>query len=195
VTSLLPLVIFGFVSSVTPGPNNILLWGSGTAFGFRRSIPHIVGTATGIGAMALAVAAGLGVLIATVPELQVVMKLVGSVYLLYLAYQIAGAHALERGEVSRPLGLLQASAFQVINPKAWIFALGAVTTFRPADLSGPLGAVVVALVMMAVVLPSAALWAVGGEAMGRLIVGHGAERVVGVVMGALLAATVALVWI
>ena len=123
------------------------------------------------------------------------MKIVGSVYLLYLAYQIAGAHALERGEVARPLGVLQASAFQVINPKAWIFALGAITTFRPADLSGPGGAVVVALVMMAVILPSASIWAAGGEAMGRLIVGHGAERVVGLAMGALLAATVALVWV
>jgi threonine/homoserine/homoserine lactone efflux protein len=192
---LLPLVVFGFVSSVTPGPNNILLWGSGTAFGFRRTIPHIVGTATGLGTMALAVAAGLGVLIATVPQLQVVMKVVGSIYLLVLAYQIAGAHGLRRGDVSRPLGILQASAFQVINPKAWIFAVGAITTFRPTDLSGPGGAVVVALVMMAVVLPSAAIWAAGGEAMGRLIVGHGAERVVGVAMGALLAATVALVWI
>ena len=85
---------------------------------------------------------------------------------------------------------------RLINPKAWIFALGAITTFRPPELPGTVGgAVVVALVMMAVVLPSAALWAAGGDALSRLIVGRGAERVVGVAMGALLAATVAFVWV
>jgi threonine/homoserine/homoserine lactone efflux protein len=194
-TALLPLLVFAFVSSVTPGPNNILLWASGTEFGFRRTIPHILGTAIGIGVMALAVAAGFGVLIATVPQLQFVMKVAGSAYLLFLAYQLAGAQALERGEVSRPLGILQASAFQAINPKAWIFAIGAITTFSPPGLSGLVGGAIVAVVMMAVVVPSAAIWAAGGEAVGRFIVGRGVEKVVGLGMAALLAATVVLVWI
>ena len=88
---LAALIGFSFVSSVTPGPNNILLWASGAEFGFRRTIRHVIGTALGIGSMALAVAAGLGALITTVPEIGFVMKVAGSVYLLYLAYQIAGA--------------------------------------------------------------------------------------------------------
>jgi len=131
--ALVALVGFSFVSSATPGPNNVLLWASGAEFGLRRTVRHIVGTALGIGAMAIAVAAGLGALVTTIPELELAMKLAGSAYLLYLAYRIAGASALERGDVARPLGLVQAAAFQVINPKAWVFALG---PLRPSDLPG-----------------------------------------------------------
>src|SRR5437773_3183132 len=94
VSELVGLVGFAFVSSVTPGPNNVLLWASGATFGFRRTIRHVVGTALGLGAMALAVAAGLGVVITAIPALAVAMKLVGSAYLLYLAYQIARAGTL-----------------------------------------------------------------------------------------------------
>lgn len=192
---LAALIGFSFVSSVTPGPNNILLWASGAEFGFRRTIRHVIGTALGIGSMALAVAAGLGALITTVPEIGFVMKVAGSVYLLYLAYRIAGARALERGAIARPLGLLQAAAFQVINPKAWIFALGAITTFRPTDQPIVVGSILVAITMMLVVVPSAALWAAAGGALSRFISGERSSRVVSLGLAALLAATVAYVWI
>lgn len=192
---LVALIGFSFVSSVTPGPNNVLLWASGTQFGFRRTIPHVVGTAIGLGAMALALAAGLGVLITTVPEIAFAMKLAGSAYLLYLAYQIAGAHALERTEVARPLGVAQAAAFQAINPKAWIFALGAITTFRPAELPGLAGGAMVALTMMVVIVPSAAIWAWAGGAIGRLLTGGRGHRVLSLGLAVILAATVITVWL
>jgi threonine/homoserine/homoserine lactone efflux protein len=193
------LIGFAFLSSVTPGPNNVLLWASGAEFGFRRTVPHLLGTALGLGAMALGVAAGLGVLVTEVPEISFAMKVAGSAYILYLCFQIAGARALERGQVARPLGLLQAAAFQAINPKAWVFALGAITTFRPTDLPIATGSILVAVTMMLVILPSAALWAAGGGALGRFIAGEGrrrvVSRVVSLVLAASLAATVALVWI
>jgi threonine/homoserine/homoserine lactone efflux protein len=189
------LVVFAFVSSVTPGPNNILLWASGAEFGLRRTAPHIAGTALGIGSMALAVAAGLGVLITTVPQIAFAMKVAGSVYLLYLAWRVAGARALERGDLARPLGLFQAAAFQAINPKAWIFALGAITTFRPAALPIAAGSVVVAVTMMAIIVPTAALWAASGGAISRYLVGDGRQRIVSLVLAALLVATIAAVWI
>ena len=192
---LLALVGFSFVSSVTPGPNNILLWTSGAAFGFRRTLPHVVGTAFGIGSMALVAAAGLSVLITTIPEIAFAMKVAGSIYLLYLAYQIAGARALAQTEAARPLSLLQAAAFQAINPKAWIFALGAVTTFRPVDLPTLPGSLLVAITMMIVVIPTAALWAGGGGVIARHVAGDRTQRVVGLGLAALLAATVASVWI
>jgi threonine/homoserine/homoserine lactone efflux protein len=195
VDQLVALIGFSFVSSVTPGPNNVLLWASGTQFGFRRTIPHVVGTAIGLGAMALALAAGLGVLITTVPEIAFAMKLAGSAYLLYLAYQIAGAHALERSEVARPLGVAQAAAFQAINPKAWIFALGAITTFRPAELPGLAGGAMVALTMMVVIVPSAAIWAWAGGAIGRLLTGGRGHRVLSLGLAVILAATVITVWL
>jgi len=195
VEQLLPLIAFSAVSSGTPGPNNLLLWASGAAFGLRRTIPHVVGTAAGLGAMALAVAAGIGALVGAVPALAFVMKVVGSVYLLYLAWQVAGASALQRATIARPLGFWQAAAFQVINPKAWIFALGAITTFRPASLPGLAGGAAVALTMMVVILPTAGFWAAGGEVIARLLSGERARRAVSLTMAALLAASVVLVWV
>jgi threonine/homoserine/homoserine lactone efflux protein len=195
VDSLVALVGFSFVSSVTPGPNNILLWASGAEFGFRRTIRHVIGTALGIGSLALAVAAGLGVLITTIPEIEFVMKDAGSAYLLFLAYQIAGARALAAGMLARPLGLLQAAAFQAINPKAWIFALGAISTFRPTGYPVLVGSGLVAITMMAVVVPTAALWAGGGGVLSRFIAGERTNRIVSLALTGLLAATVAYVWI
>jgi threonine/homoserine/homoserine lactone efflux protein len=189
------LIGFSFVSSVTPGPNNVLLWASGAEFGFRRTLRHVIGTALGIGLMALGVAAGLGVLITTLPEIAIVMKVGGSAYLLYLAYRIAGARALERGDLARPLGLIQAATFQAINPKAWIFALGAITTFRPTDLSIVAGSALVAITMMVVVAPTAALWAGGGGILSRFVSGERAHRFVSLGLATLMAATVAFVWI
>jgi threonine/homoserine/homoserine lactone efflux protein len=195
VDAWLPLIGFAFLSSVTPGPNNVLLWASGAEFGFPRTIRHVLGTALGLGVMALGVAAGLGVLVTQVPEISFAMKVAGSAYILYLAFQIAGAQALERGQVARPLGVLQAAAFQAVNPKAWVFALGAITTFRPTDLPIATGSILVAVTMMIVILPSAALWAAGGGALSGFIAGDRRRRVVSVVLAASLASTVAFVWI
>jgi threonine/homoserine/homoserine lactone efflux protein len=192
---LAALVGFAFVSSVTPGPNNVLLWASGAQFGPRRTGSHVVGTSLGLGVMALAVAAGIGLLLATIPALELAMKLGGSAYLLYLAWRIAGAHALERGSLARPMRVLEAVAFQLVNPKAWIFAIGAVTTFRPANLPVPVGSVLVAATMMAVIVPAAAIWVVAGDTLGRLLIYERRRRIAGLVMAVLVAATVVYVWI
>jgi threonine/homoserine/homoserine lactone efflux protein len=193
--TLVALVGFSFVSSVTPGPNNVLLWASGASYGFRATIRHVLGTALGIGAMALVVAAGVGTLFTAIPEVGFVMKVGASAYLLYLAYQIAGARALERGELAHPLGLAQAAAFQAVNPKAWIFALGAVTAFRPAGYPVLAGSLLVALTMTIVVVPTAALWAGAGGALSRWITGDRTRRAVSLTLALLLAATVVYVWI
>ena len=192
---LLALLGFAFVSSVTPGPNNVMLWASGAAFGVRRTWRHVAGTAIGIGAMALAVAAGLGTLVTTVPVLGLAMKVAGSAYLLYLAVQITRSGALEATTVARPLGLVEAATFQLINPKAWVFAIGAITTFRPTGLPIATGSVLVAAVMVLVIVPTGALWAIGGGALSRLLAGERARRIVSVVLAALVALTVAWVWL
>lgn len=189
------LLIFAFVSSVTPGPNNVLLWASGTLFGLRATVPHIVGTAVGIGAMALAVAAGIGALVAAAPLVGLAMKVSGSIYLLFLALRIARTDALATADVARPLGLLQAAALQVINPKAWIFAIGAITTFRPGELPFVAGSVLVAGVMALVIIPTAALWAGAGGMLGRFLATERSRRIVGVVLAALLIGTIASVWV
>lgn len=193
--TLIGLIGFSIVSSVTPGPNNVLLLASGSTFGFRRTAPHILGTAVGIGAMALAVGAGLGLLIASQPAIGVAMRVVGSAYLLYLAVSIARSGAFHEAQIVRPLGLVQAAAFQLINPKVWVFALGAMSTFRPMELPIALGTGVVALTMMAVVIPTAAVWAVGGGAFARVLRGSRGSGPMSLALAVLVAATVVSVWI
>ena len=145
--------------------------------------------------MALAAAAGIGALITSVPEIGFAMKLGGSAYLLYLGYQIAGARALERGDLARPLGMVQAAAFQAISPKAWIFAIGAITTFRPPSLPVVVGSLPVASTMMIVVIPTAGLWAVGGGLLSRFLADKRANRAVSLLLASLRAATVVYVWV
>lgn len=192
--SLLPLAGFALVSSGTPGPNNVLLWASGATFGFRATVPHVLGTAVGIGLMALGSAAGLAALIAGAPALAVALKLAGSAYLLVLAWRIATASRLEASDIARPLGFLAAAGFQALNPKAWVFALGAVTTFRPVDLAPAVGSLAVAAVMVALIVPTAAAWAAAGGTLGRVLADDRRRRIANLVMGGLLAASVALAW-
>jgi threonine/homoserine/homoserine lactone efflux protein len=192
---LVPLVAFSAISAGTPGPNNLLLWASGAQFGVRRTLPHVLGTSLGIGLMALGVAAGLGALVAAVPEVAFAMKVAGSAYLLWLAWQIAGASALAPVAVARPLDVVQAAAFQAINPKGWIFALGAMATFRPTTLPIVTGSLLVAAVMMAVILPTAGVWAAAGGLIGRLLDGARTRRAVSIVLAVLLAASVIYVWL
>ena len=97
--------------------------------------------------------------------------------------------------MARPLGLVEAAAFQLVNPKAWIFALGAITTFRPAGLPIATGSLLVAVTMMAVILPTAELWAVAGDALNRLISGARTHRIVSLALAATVALTVVWVWI
>jgi threonine/homoserine/homoserine lactone efflux protein len=145
--------------------------------------------------MALASAAGLAALVAAVPALAVAMRLAGSGYLLWLAWQIANSGAIREGVIGRPMGIVAGAAFQLVNPKAWIFALGAVTTFRPADLPAGPGTVAIALVMAAVIVPSAALWAAFGDGLGRLMERDRTRLVVNGLLALLVVLTIALVWI
>jgi threonine/homoserine/homoserine lactone efflux protein len=189
------LVVFALVSSGTPGPNNVLLWASGFQFGFRPTVPQILGTSIGIGSLAVAVAAGIGFLVTAVPEVELTLKLVGSAYLLFLAVQLAGGHAIRRAQIARPLRLHQAVTFQFLNPKAWLFALAAIGTFRPDGLPVAVGSALVVLVMMIVVLPTAALWAVGGTALHRVSTDDLVQRTLSVALAVLLALSIAFIWI
>src|SRR5262249_38318167 len=112
VHQVIGLLAFAFAGSVSPGPYNTLLWASGMRFGFVPAIPHVLGTAIGIGALFVGVAAGIGVAIQAVPALETVLKVIGSLYLLVLAYLVLGSGTVGGTHVSHPLGLWQATAFQ-----------------------------------------------------------------------------------
>ena len=189
------LVLFALVSSGTPGPNNALLWASGLQFGFRATVPQIIGTSAGIGILAVAVAAGLGAVLTGLPEVELALKLVGSAYLLFLAFQLAGGAALQRAQITRPLRVHEAAAFQFLNPKAWLFALAAVSTFRPTGVPVAIGSAIVIVTMVMVVLPTASIWAAGGTALHRLTARRRAQRAVNGALALLLALSIAFIWI
>lgn len=179
---LLPaLVAFAFVTSVTPGPNNIMLMTSGANFGLRRTVPHALGVALGFAAMVAAVGLGLGATLAAAPGVERALKVAAVLYMLWLAWKLARAAAPEaRGGAGRPLTFLQAAAFQWVNPKAWAMALGAVSLYAPG------GAVGAAVVFALVNLPSVSLWAGLGTQLRRLLTSPARLRAFNWTMAALL---------
>ncbi|KFE46064.1 LysE family translocator [Pseudomonas syringae] len=157
---LLAFALFAFVTSVTPGPNNMMLLASGVNFGFNRSIPHILGISSGFFSLVLAVGLGLGAAFKTYPLLYTVLRYAGAAYLLYLAWKIAtsGPASDADGHEGKPQTFLQAAAFQWVNPKAWVMAVGAISTYTP--LQGYFTNVVVISAIFALInAPSVCVWA------------------------------------
>jgi len=168
--NLLALASFAFVSSITPGPNNLMLMASGTNFGFARTIPHLLGVGIGFVVMLVLVGSGIAIVFEQVPAAGLALKVLSVAYLLYLAFKLATAKPPSADGVGaparRPLTFLQAAAFQWVNPKAWAMALTAVSAYVPADDRG-WGLVAVALVFGMVNLPSVGVWTLMGVRLRR----------------------------
>ncbi len=164
---LLALALFAFVSSITPGPNNLMLMASGANYGFRRTIPHMLGIGVGFTVMILLVGAGLIRVFEAWPVSFSVLRAGSVAYLLYLAWKIATAAPAQGGGSGQPLSFLQAAGFQWVNPKAWAMALTAISAYTP-DRSMPAIALV-ALVFGVINLPSVSTWTVLGQQMARLL--------------------------
>jgi threonine/homoserine/homoserine lactone efflux protein len=145
--------------------------------------------------LVLGVAAGIGVLIEAVPAAEVGLKVAGSAYLLYMAVLVLGSGGVGRTDVSHPLSLWQAVAFQSVNPKAWIFAIAAVGTFLPPTLPRLVGVALLTGILMVVVVGSSSIWAAGGAVLGRIVDDERMRKLVSIVLATLLVASVALIWI
>lgn len=165
---LVALAVFAFVSSITPGPNNLMLMASGANYGFRRTIPHMLGIGIGFVVMILLVGGGLIQVFDAYPITHTLLKAVSVVYLLWLAWRIAAAAPAETGGATgTPMTFLQAAAFQWVNPKAWTMALTAITAYTP-DRSFQ-SIVIVGLVFGAINLPSVGSWTILGQQMARIL--------------------------
>ena len=171
---LLPaLITFAFVSSITPGPNNLMLLASGTNFGWTRTIPHMLGISIGFSLMIFGVGVGLMQIFNTYPLVYKSMQALSIAYLLYLAWKIANAKPLDpeksaAAAVGRPLTFIQAVLFQWVNPKAWGMGVIAISTYAPSD-SGLSGIVLVALVFALVNLPCINTWILIGTQLSRFL--------------------------
>lgn len=161
---ILALLGFAFVTSVTPGPNNMMLLASGVNFGFARSLPHMLGISIGHSLMVFLVGLGLGGVMQAWPPAMILLKGASIGYMLWLAWKIANAGAPGQGKAAaKPFNFLQAAAFQWVNPKAWAMALGAISAYAG---DGSLASVaIVAAVFAAVNLPSVSVWAAAGEVL------------------------------
>ncbi len=183
--AILPLVLFALVSSITPGPNNLMLLASGANFGFRRSVPHMLGISMGFALMALLVGIGLAQVFELYPVLKLILKILAMVYMLYLAWKIANAAAPKSvSATAKPFTFLQAAAFQWVNPKAWAMALTAVTVYAPNQQFAVIA--IVAGGFSVVNLPSVTFWAVMGQQMQKVLTNQRRLQVFNITMAMLL---------
>ncbi|RIX97602.1 LysE family translocator [Aureimonas flava] len=187
---LLGLFIFAAATSVTPGPNNIMLMTSGVNFGLRRTIPHILGIELGFGLLLLAVGLGLGALLHSMPGLQLAMKVSSAAYLLWLAWKIAfsRASAEPSAGAERPITFPQAALFQVVNPKAWAMAFVAMGANVSAE-APVLSMLAVVAAFLVVGIPTALIWTGFGMGLRNLLSDPRSLRLFNLAMGLALVAT------
>ncbi|WP_339760829.1 LysE family translocator [uncultured Hoeflea sp.] len=132
--TFLTLIAFAFVAGGTPGPNTMMLFASGVNFGFRNTVPHMLGIAIGFLALLLAVGFGLGALLTTIPALYLVLKILGGGYLVYIAWRIATSNTLPEARAgAQPMTFIEAAAFQWVNPKAWVMLVTAMGIYTDPD--------------------------------------------------------------
>ncbi|MDJ0390550.1 LysE family transporter [Roseomonas sp. E05] len=189
-----PLLLFAAIATVTPGSATVMAIASGARFGFARSLPLVAGLALGLGLMAAAAGGGLGAALLLAPSAQTALRLVGSGYLLWLAWRIACSGAPRRGEAAAPAGLLLGLLFTCQNPKAWAVTLGAAASFSglaasPAGLALLLGGTFVGFALLAL-----SFWCAAGRAMGRRLRTERQWAVTNGLLGALLAGSVIPIW-
>ncbi|MGV3346693.1 LysE family translocator [Enterobacteriaceae bacterium LUAb1] len=193
----LSMLGFLWVAAITPGPNNMLLTASGAHVGFLRSVPLMIGIILGMQAVLVIVAFGVGGLILFYPSLHLFLKIAGSIYLLWLAWKIATApyEKLDAHNISvKTIPLWQGGLLQVINPKAWLMTLGAVTSFSMVGGAYRSSVIAISTGLFLVNLLAGIIWLLFGTLMGRLLHTTPAWRTFNVVMGALTAVCVLLIW-
>lgn len=188
---LFSLIGFAFAASVTPGPNNLMLMASGARFGFRRTLPHMLGVSIGFPVMVLAIGLGLGEVFRANPQLRDIMKWLSAAFLLYLAWRIAGAGGLRSSEArARPLTMIEAGLFQWANPKGWAVALSVIPIYASGRASALMETGTIASVFFVVALVTCATWIWFGDAIARLISNPRRARLFNIAMAVLMFASV-----
>lgn len=167
------LVIFAFISSITPGPNNLMLMTSGINFGLRRTVPHMLGVTSGFTLMIALIGLGVVQIIEAVPGSMMAITILSGLYLIYMAWKIATTDTtLAKDEAatsrSKPFTFVQAALFQWVNPKAWTMALTAISAYAPKS-QGWVGVLMVAGVFGMINMPATGTWAIMGAKMRRLL--------------------------
>ena len=183
------LASFYFVMFVTPGPNNAMLTASGIKFGFKRTLPHLIGIPCGHIVQISLVCLGLGKIFQIYPYIQEVLKYVCAAYLLYLGYKIIGSFSEHKKDSSRPLKLYEAALFQFVNPKAWTVAIMVASGFFPKEEILVIAILFSTLTAAIVCFPSICLWALFGSSIRLMIKNTKIKKVVEFLLAFLLLLT------
>jgi threonine/homoserine/homoserine lactone efflux protein len=186
------LAAFAFVAGITPGPNNLMLMTSGVKYGLGRTLPHLAGVILGFGLMIAVVGFGLDILFERFPLILPVMRIAGSIYMIWLALKIALAKPIGEVEAGgRPIGFLAAAGFQWVNPKAWVMALSALATYAGV-IDGYLRSVLfIAALCALIAVPCASAWMLFGASLRRLMTDPRVIRPFNWTMATLLVASIA----
>jgi threonine/homoserine/homoserine lactone efflux protein len=193
--TLLPLASYAFVSSITPGPNNLMLSASGIAFGLRRTVPHMCGVSFGFGLLLAVCGAGVGTVVVRYPAIGFALKALGTAYLLYLAWAMRNAlEPTAQVSAARPMKFAEAVAFQFVNPKAWVMAVTAVSVFVPDIEPRWLAVAWMCAVFSAVNVPCVGTWAVLGAALKGWLANSRRRKACGAVIAGLTVYAVVAMW-
>lgn len=192
----LPLLIFCFSTSITPGPNNLMIMLSGVKFGLKKSMPHYLGIILGFCAMVILVGLGLGAIFTRFPILHEIIKYAGALYMLYLAAKIvmSDPHLTKVSGKDKPLSFFQAVLFQWINPKAWIMAIGSVATYTTISGNMFTQILIIGLVYLLSGIPCTGTWLVCGAALSKYLHNPSHMRKFNWTMGFLLALSILLMF-
>jgi len=186
------LTIFAFVSSITPGPNNLMLMNSGANFGFKQTIPHLLGVGIGFTLMIVLVGMGVMQIFSSFPFSYEILKALSIIYLVYLALKIArsGSTTEQKSTSAKPLTFIQAALFQWVNPKAWTMALTAVSIYAPSQSF--VAILLVALIFGVINLPCISSWIVLGQKMQLVLTAPKHLKIFNITMALLLIISVSI---
>jgi threonine/homoserine/homoserine lactone efflux protein len=175
--------------SITPGPNNVMVTSSGAAYGYRATLPHVLGIGLGAALQMVLVALGVGVVFQRFPLLHSGLAIVAAVYLVYLAWQLLRAGVVAESDARRPFTVWQAVLFQAVNPKAWVMAITTAAVFLPQDT--PLSRIILVVggLFLAVNIPCVSVWALFGSAVRHLLLRPTFRKVFNLTMSILLVLT------
>ena len=183
--------LFAVSMAFTPGPNNVMLMTSGLNFGVNKSLPHLFGVCLGFPSMVVMVGLGLGVIFAQYPVLHDVIKVLGIVYLIYLAWQIAHAKKTSlSGKVSSPFTFMQAALFQWVNPKAWVMASTTIAVYTSVAEDVLYQILLLAVAFALIGFCSGSTWLFLGRGLKRFLTSDTHQILFNRVMATLLVASV-----
>lgn len=190
---IISIATFTLSTSISPGPNNIMLLSSGLTFGYKKTIPHMTGIILGFPIMVFLVGLGMGIIFEKFPDLLSVLKFAGILYLFWMAYKIANnssTYEIDENSKSKPFTFIQSALFQWINPKAWIMAITSISLFITTNENNFFQVVIVASIYLLSAILSSNTWIFGGVVLKKFIKNESSVRKLNIIMAILLIASV-----